>query len=72
MCSSFVIMATPWQKLPVEYPADGVIVWCRLWSVYGDPVLMQWDNALKVFVDQSGSDLVAPWWIVARWREQDP
>lgn len=61
-------MASPWQQPPNSMPAAGEIVWVRIWSNYGPPFQAKWDLGSQTFTDQTGSGLVFPWWIVARWK----
>jgi hypothetical protein len=62
-------MASTWNVLPTEIPTDGQVVWVRLWSVYGEPVQMEWKEATETFRDPVTGVMDVPWYIVARWRE---
>jgi hypothetical protein len=61
---------TPWQTLPQSFPPDGEKVWVRTDQWFGTPYLAFWDLAGQQFLVVD-TDLVMPWWRVARWRLQD-
>jgi hypothetical protein len=60
-------MTSPWHRLPVLAPADGLVVWVRRWLL-GAPFLATWDLAAQTFTAANG--LVMPWYDVWRWKHQ--
>jgi hypothetical protein len=60
-------MALVWHELPVVLPGDGATVWVRRYW-YGSAWLATWSLAAGTFTAASG--LVAPWYVISRWRAQ--
>lgn len=59
----------PWVAMPQHIPDDEAVVWIRLRDWSGAPFLASYDASAQTFTSVVGG-LVAPWHVVARWREQ--
>jgi hypothetical protein len=58
-----------WQNPLILLPSDTQVVWIRVGTNYGDPVLAEYDSTAQTFTsDDSG--LIIPAYMVARWKEQ--
>jgi len=62
-------MASPWKSVFFEVPANNQIVWVRVISIYGEPVLAKWKNNQKKFIIETTAikfDAI----FCARWKPQ--
>lgn len=58
-----------WKNPLIELPANEQIVWIRVGTNYGDPVLAQFNSSSQEFTsEESGLDVHAS--LVARWKAQ--
>lgn len=62
-------MASPWKSVFFELPANNEIVFIRVLSIYGEPVLAQFSTAMKVFTTVTTAIHVEAIQ-VARWKSQ--
>ncbi len=58
-----------WINPLIELPSDAAIVWIRVGTNYGNPVLAEYVDSSQTFICND-SLLVVPAYIVARWKPQ--
>ena len=62
-------MASPWNSIFFETPNNNQIVWVRVISIYGEPVLAKWKNNRKVFQTIT-TEIKFDAIYCARWKSQ--
>lgn len=58
-----------WKNPLIILPSNLQVVWIRIGTNYGDPVLAEYDSSLQQFTSNE-SGLVVPAYMVARWKAQ--
>ena len=58
-----------WENPLLLLPSDTQVVWIRVGTNYGDPVLAEFENSTQNFTSQE-SGLVIHASLIARWKSQ--
>jgi hypothetical protein len=62
-------MSGPWKSVFFELPNDTDVVWIRVISIYGEPVLAEYDLGQAVFITEE-TGVTVPIYMVGRWKVQ--
>lgn len=63
-------MALQWKQFPANVPADGQIIWVRVYWYYGTAFKAEYDATTKMVVSVDGG-FEYPVWGVSRWAAAD-
>ena len=58
-----------WKNPLIVLPSDAQVVWIRVGTNYGDPVLAEFTSSTQEF-ESEDSGLIVPAYMVARWKAQ--